>query len=208
LSDCPSWDRNVLGPIPGRCQKLNVCLYIFPTIKLCIILYYVFDCRVGFYNCYFTALCKPCAAIWQRVCYCAELRMLCSYDDLCYIIFTLPCGRYCAHNPAFVLQYYYRVSLFGIIIWYYYYCGASTPYDQLFAILAANIILPKSRKAAAVYSKTETCTLTNAIMSTPPSHLDVLSDAQLIRRRHIPASYPGNLWRQAIGCGRLSSGND
>jgi len=39
-------------------------------------LYYVFYCCFGLYIEKITALSKPCADIWQRVYYCAKLRML------------------------------------------------------------------------------------------------------------------------------------
>jgi len=53
----------------------------------------VFDCCFGLYNCYFTALSKPCAAIWQRVNdYCARLRTLCYvYMMICVILYALSC---------------------------------------------------------------------------------------------------------------------
>jgi len=35
---------------PGWCQKVNACLLIFNTIKLCLVLYYVFDCCFGLYG--------------------------------------------------------------------------------------------------------------------------------------------------------------
>jgi len=55
-------------------------------------LYYVFDCCFGLYNCYITALSKPCAAIWQRVYYRAKLRMLCYVHMMnCVILYALSC---------------------------------------------------------------------------------------------------------------------
>jgi len=55
-------------------------------------LYYVFDCCFGLYNCEFTAMSKPCAAIWQRVYYCAKLRTLCYVHMMIYVIlYALSC---------------------------------------------------------------------------------------------------------------------
>jgi len=59
---------------------------------LCLMLYYVFDCCFGLYNCKFIALSKPCVTIWQRVYYCAKLRMLCYVHMLtCVILYALSC---------------------------------------------------------------------------------------------------------------------
>jgi len=80
----------VPGSIHGWCQKVNACLKIFTIIKLCLMLYYVFDCCLGLYNCSVTALSKPCTTIWQRVYYCAKLRMLC-YVHICILLYALPC---------------------------------------------------------------------------------------------------------------------
>jgi len=42
-------DLGSRGPcsIPGRCQQVNACLKIFTAIKLCLMLYYAFDCCFG-----------------------------------------------------------------------------------------------------------------------------------------------------------------
>jgi len=78
------------------------------------------------------ALSKPCAAVWQRIYYCAKLYvMLRSYDDFCSIICTVLHGRCCViqhsccnTNKTIIIIIIYasvRVPEVGDKNCYYYY---------------------------------------------------------------------------------------
>jgi len=78
----------------SECMFVNVDHYY-------VVLYYVFDCCFGLYNSQFTALSKPCAAIWQRVYYRAKLRMLCYVHTMIRSVCLMVCetGRCQSRAP-------------------------------------------------------------------------------------------------------------